>query len=333
MDIRLLKSEDKTQYNSLVTHVVQSWEWGEFRESLGLPLLRFGIFKAGKMTRGFELSLHKIPATSQFVGYLPKGPSPDKELAEALTKIGNEYNCAYIKVEPNILSIEPFTVYPSFQPSPKPLFTKHNFIMDITQSEEELLANTHSKTRYNIRLAEKKGVTVEERTDDEAFEIYLKLYFATTKRQNYYGHSEGYHRKAWKILKAASMARILIGFYHKKPLTAWMLFNFKDTLYYPYGGSSTEHKEVMSNNLVAWEAIRLGQKMKLKKFDMWGALGPDADTRDSWFGFHDFKRKYGGELVEYVGAYDLVFNEPLYRIFTFFDRNIKLKTMLLKFLR
>lgn len=331
MDLREIKENQKNQYNKLVTHVVQSWEWGEFRKNLGLPLLRYGIFKKGKMTRAFQLTLHKIPFTTQFVGYLPKGGKPDKELSEALEQIGKEHNCAYIKVEPNILAATaPFNVYPAFQISPKPLFTKYNFLIDLTQSEEELLKNMHPKTRYNIRLAERKGVVVEERTDEKAFRIYLKLYFETTQRQKYLGHNEEYHRKVWETMKDAGMARILIGFYRNKPLTAWMLFNFKDTLYYPYGGSSTLHREVMSNNLVAWEAIRLGKKMGLKVFDMWGAASPDAPPSDPWFGFTDFKRKYGGKMVEYVGSYDLVFNELLYYVFTFFDRNIKLKSFLLK---
>ena len=76
------------------------------------------------------------------------------------------------------------------------------------------------------------------------------------------------------------MARLLIAFYQNEPLTAWMLFNFKDTLYYPYGGSTKTHPEVMANNLVAWEAVKLGKRLNLKKFDMWGALGPNAKSND-----------------------------------------------------
>ena len=190
----------------------------------------------------------------------------------------------------------------------------------------------HPKTRYNIRLAQKHGVKVEEHTDDQAFEIYLKLYFETTKRQNYHGHNEHYHRKVWQTLKAVEMARLLIAFYKGKPLTAWMLLNFQDTLYYPYGGSSKTHPEVMANNLVAWQALKLGKKLGLKKFDMWGALGPDADPEDPWFGFHKFKQGYGGHLVEYIGTYDLVFNWPVYMLFTIIDRLTPFKVFLLKLL-
>jgi len=331
MDLREIHEDQKEIYNKTVTHIIQSWEWGEFRKSLGLPVLRFGVFKKGKLVKAFTLTLHKIPFTSYFVGYLPKGPTPDKELSSALEKIGKDYRCAFIKVEPNIESTgKPYTVYPKFLPSPKPLFTKFNFIVDISKPEDELLQSFHPKTRYNIRLAAKKGVVVKEETSEKAFESYLKLYFDTTKRQNYFGHNKEYHKKVWETLKKAGLARILVGYYQKKPLTAWMLLKFKDTLYYPYGGSSEQHREVMSSNLVAWEAIRLGKKWGCKTFDMWGALGPKADPKDPWFGFHRFKSGYGGRLVEYVGSFDLVFNPSIYFLFTSIDKFTKVKVALLK---
>lgn len=334
MDLRPITEKQKSQYNRLVSHIMQSWEWGEARKSLGTRVCRYGLYKNGKLTRAFQLTFHKIPLINRYVGYLPKGPEPNKNLAEALKKIGEENHCAFIKVEPNseVLSIE-YRVLREFVKSPKPLFTKYNFIVDLTQSEESLLKNMHSKTRYNIKVAQKHGVKIEERTDDEALKLYLKLYFETTRRQGYHGHNEEYHRKIWETLKNAGLARLLIASYKSKPLTAWMLLHFKDTLYYPYGGSSAEHKEVMANNLIAWEAIKLGKIRGLKKFDMWGALGPDANPQDPWYGFHKFKQGYGGKLVEYIGTFDLVLNWPIYLAFTAIDKIMPLKVFLLKWMR
>lgn len=335
-----LPDSQKDKYNKTVTHVMQSWQWGDFRKSIGTKVLRYGIYNNEKLSEAFTITLHKIPFVNKYVGYLPKGSFPDKELADALIKIGKENNCAFIKIEPNIESSvtslpagkaghQSPEIDKSFIKSPKPLFTKYNFVLDITKSEEELLKNMHPKTRYNIRIAQKHGVKIEERTDDEAFENYLKLYFETTKRQGYHGHSPFYHKKVWEELKKDKMARLLIAYY-QLPLAAWMLLNFKDTLYYPYGGSSKEYPEVMANNLIAWEAIKLGKKLGLKKFDMWGALGPDAKEKDPWFGFHRFKKGYGGKLVEYIGTFDLVLNWPIYIIFTFIDKLMPLKLFLLK---
>ncbi|MCL5784351.1 MAG: peptidoglycan bridge formation glycyltransferase FemA/FemB family protein [Patescibacteria group bacterium] len=334
MDLRLITSKQKKEYNQHIAHVMQSWEWGEVRQSLGAPLQRYGLYKNGQLVHAFQLTFHRIPYTNSTVGYLPKGPFPTLELAQALTQIGQEHHCAFIKIEPDIevssTENQQLQVASSFKTSPKPLFTKHNFVLDLTQSEEEILKQMHPKTRYNIKVAQKHGVIVEERTDDQAFQIYLKLYFETTKRQGYLGHNPTYHQKVWQTLKKAGMARILLAFYQQIPLNAWMMFNFKDTLYYPYGGSSVEYKNVMAPNLVAWEAIKMGKKMGLKKFDLWGALGPQASPKDPWQGFHRFKSGLGGKLVEYIGSFDLVFNKPLYLAFTSIDKAMPIKVFLLK---
>lgn len=347
MDIRILKDSDKNEYNKLATHIMQSWQWGEFRKSLGLKLLRYGLFGNEKLKTAFQLTLHKIPFTKSFVGYLPKGPYPDEELAKALRRISKDQNCAFIKIEPDVevssikpapSGVEKYQVSRDLIKSPKPLFTKYNFVLDITKSEEQLLKTMHPKTRYNIRLAQKKGVIVEERTDDQALEIYLDLVFETAKRQKFYNHNRDYHRKVWKVLSNAKMARFLIAFLQpshlskKIPLAAWMLVNFKDTLYYPYGGSSDQHRDLMASYLVAWEATKLGKKLNLKYFDMWGALGPNPDQKDPWFGFHRFKSGFGAELVEYLETYDLVSNWPLYYLFTAIDKSTPLKVFLLKLL-
>ncbi len=340
MTLREIKEDQKDQYNKLVTHIIQSWEWGEFRKKLGIPLNRYGLFEGEKLKKAFQITFHKIPFTKKFVGYLPKGPFPDKDFAKALTQIGKEKNCAFIKIEPDIeiskIKNQMSKLDSNFKSSKKPLFTKYNFILDLTKPEEELLKNMHPKTRYNINLAKKKGVVIEEAKNEEALKIYLKLYFETTRRQNYLGHNETYHKLVFQTLKKEGMARLLIAFYHPPqatrplPLAAWMLLNFKDTLYYPYGGSSLLHKDLMASNLLAWEAIKLGKKLGLKKFDLWGALGPDANPSDPWFGFHRFKKGYGAKLVEFIGSFDIVFNKPLYLVFNKVDKATKLKVLLLK---
>ena len=102
MDLRKISDNQKSEYNKLVTHVMQSWEWGEFRKNMGLKVLRYGLYDGEKIFKAFQLTIHHIPFTNLNVGYLPKGSVPDEELAEALIKIGHDQNCAFIKVEPNI---------------------------------------------------------------------------------------------------------------------------------------------------------------------------------------------------------------------------------------
>ena len=325
MIVREVTSKEKGAYDKMVSHVIQSWEWGEFRKGAGLDLVRLGHFDGKKLVSAYQLTFHPVPFLKNTIGYLPKGPMPTKLMVDSLSLIGKKKNAAFIKIEPNVINDRRTTndkrlTQLGLIPSKKSLFTKYNFLLDLTKSEDQLLAAMHPKTRYNIRVAQKKGVKVYESASNEDFKIYLKLYFETTKRQKYFGHTPSYHTKLWETLAPSNMARLLIAKYKNEPLVAWMLLQFKDTMYYPYGGSSTEHKEVMASNLVAWEAIKLGKKMGFKIFDMWGALGPDASESDPWYGFHRFKAGYGAKHVEFVGTYDLVLKPSAYGIINMADK-------------
>ncbi len=335
MDLKVLDDSYKTSYNKLVTHPIQSWEWGEFRKSIGTKLIRYGLFEGNQLKVAFHLTFHPIPLLNQSIGYLPKGPMINQYLYLALKQIGQDNQCLFIKVEPNIkITDHHDTIDSHFKPSPKPYFTKYNFVVNLDDSEEELLKSFDSKTRYNIKVAQKHNVKIEISDSDSAFQTYLDLYFATTARQGYFGHDRNYHSQVWQTLKQAGMAKLLIASFEDEPLTAWMLINFHDSLYYPYGGSSLAHRQVMANNLVAWEAIKFGKSLKLKYFDMWGAAhSPNPDKNDPHYGFHRFKQGYSGELVEYLGTYDLIFNGPLYQIISRLDKLTKLKSILLKLFR
>lgn len=338
MELKTVTAQQKEEYNKLVTHIMQSWEWGEFRQSLGTKVQRYGLYQDGKMIQAFQLTFHKIPCTPFYIGYLPKGPAPDDQLAEALKEIGKKERCAFIKIEPNIEagSDKQEVISRRFKVSPKPLFTKYNYLLDLTQSEEEILKRMHPKTRYNIKVAQKHGVTIEERVDDQSFGMYLQLHFATTQRQGFLSHTSSYHQKLWEVLKKAGMVRLLLAFYQPPdqaqslPLNAWILTHFQDTLYYPYGGSLPDYKNVMAPTLTAWEAIKLGKKMKLKKFDLWGAADPHLGERDPYFGFSKLKEHLGAQLVEYLGTYDLVFNQPIYLLINLLERFKQIKLLLLK---
>ena len=288
-------------WNKQVDHPLQTWEWGEFREKTGVKVVR---------TDGMQVTIHPIPHTLWNVGYYPKGGKIEKKTVTVLKKIAQENKCLLIKCEPKVEIKESGIrkqelVKLGFVPG-RPLFTKYNFVLDVTPSEETLLLQMKQKTRYNIKVAQKAGVTVGIDNSKAAFDRYLELTAETTKRQGFYAHSEEYHHKMWETLNPLGIAQLLVAKYRGEIITAWVLFKFKDTLYYPYGASTREHREVMANNLVMWEAIRLAKKWKLKYLDMWGALGIEPDKNDPWYGFHNFKAGYGARHVEYIGTWDYI---------------------------
>lgn len=322
MKIRLLTKSYKDSFNKVVSHPLQSWQWGEFRKKTGVKVIRLGVFEGDVLIKGYQLTIHPLPFTRYTIGYLPKGEVLDREVLRTLTKFGKENNCLFIKLEPNVLapnkSFHQFLLKNSCQRG-RSLFTKYTFWLDLTKPEEEILALMKPKTRYNIRLAKRKGVQVTEDNSREAFEVYLKLLWETTKRQGFYAHSKSYHQKLWETLSSTGIYHLFLAKYKEKVLAAYVFFTFKNVLYYPYGGSTRAHREVMPAYALFWEAIRFGKKGGCKIFDMWGTPGPNPDPKDPWFGFHRFKAGFGGRLVEFVGTYDLIINPKAYQLFTFIN--------------
>jgi len=332
MIIREVRPEEKPAFNQAVKHPLQSWEWGEFREKTGVSIARLGRFEGNRLTDGWQITFHKLPKLSYTAGYLPKCSLPDEEVMAALKQIGQQHQALFIKLEPNVgLPAGQAGLSVSEQSSGhkqikqflldhgcvygRPLFTKYTFQIDLTASEEALLGKMKQKTRYNIGLAHRKGVRVSEDNSDAAFGQYLDLTFQTTKRQGFYAHDRAYHTNMWQTLHQAGLAHLLKATWQDNVLVAWIVFAFHNTLYYPYGASASQHRDLMASNLVMWEAMRFGKHLGLHTFDLWGSLGPHANPKDPWYGFHHFKEGYGPTLIEFVGTFDYVLDSPRYQIY------------------
>ena len=153
---------DKAKYNRFANHPLQSWEWGEFRKNSGVEVVRIGFFAGNKLIDGLQLTFHPVPYTDYTVGYFPKGKLPTADMLRAVMEIGKKHNAIFIQLEPNVVKSSSFIVRSSsLVPSARPLFTKYTFQLDLTKSEDELMKQMSSKTRYNVRLAQKRGVTIQ----------------------------------------------------------------------------------------------------------------------------------------------------------------------------
>jgi lipid II:glycine glycyltransferase (peptidoglycan interpeptide bridge formation enzyme) len=300
------------EFNETATHPLQTWEWGEFRKKTGNIVYR---------TNSYQLTIHPLPVFKNFkIGALIKGPKPTKEMIEELKEIAQRENLIFIKLEPNVTKngnsikiLKQAGAVPG-----KTLFTPTTFWIDLAKSEEELLKSFHPKTRYNIKVAQKHEVEVREDNSDKAFKKYLQLTRETSHRQGFYAHSERYHKLMWQTLhtdmvarREQPIARILTAIYKNEIITTWILFVWKDFLYYPYGASTDRHKHTMANNLMMWEAIKLGKKLKLKVFDLWG--------REEGKGFTKFKEGFGPKVIEFLGTWDLP-TSSLYTPYTYAEK-------------
>lgn len=332
-----ITEKDKNAFNQLATHPLQTYEWGEFRKRTGITVIRRALQQDNKLTQTFQLTIHKIPHTPWSIGYLPKGSRPTAQLLEELKKIGKQKNCIFIQLEPNVIEndAEQWKLTAknlNLRPAAHPLFTKHTLQIDLTKSEEELLKNMHPKARYNIKIAQKHGVIIKEENTQKAFNTFWELTQQTTSRQQFFAHTKNYHLTQWQTLPHIARpqtlsSHLLLATYQGTVLTSWIVFVFKDMLYYPYGASSSQHRETMHSTLMMWEAIRFGKKHHLKTFDLWGAAAPDAPSTDPWHGFTQFKERFGPERIEFVGSFDVVLNPLVYQGFKVAD---KLRWLVLK---
>jgi len=333
MIIREITSSDRERFNRQASHPLQSFDWGEFRKLTGVKVVRKGVFEGKKLLKPIQVTVHPLPKLGWNVGYFPKGPMPDEVQLKVLREIGREHKCLLIKIEPNIGSvikerqpkmqawkaIDEFLLERGCKRG-RPLFTKYTFQLNLTKSEENLLKKMHHKTRYNIRLAERKGVRVVVDNSKVSFDWFLKLLFEqTVPRQGFYAHTPDYFKDLWLVLRPAGMAHLLRADYKNKVLAVFMCLVFNKKIYYPYGASTREYKELMTPNLLMWELIKFGKKQDCKVLDMWGALGPKPNKKDPWYGFHRFKEGYGGNLVEFLGTYDLVLEPKLYPLYRITD--------------
>lgn len=326
MITREVQAKEHQEYNNLVNHPVQAWEWGDFRKKTGVKVIRLGVFDGKKITSGYQLTVHSIPKLPYSIIYLPKGPMPNQMMLKALTKIGEQENAILVKLEPNIghpfdqpetnahKKIKDFLLANHCRDG-QPLFTRYTFQLDLTQTEEQLLARMKPKTRYNIRVSQRHGVKVTKDNSAKAFNTYLKLLWETTERQGFYAHTKDYHHQMWQTLAPNGIYHLFLAKYQDQVLAAYVFFTFNQVLYYPYGASTRQHREVMAPHALFWEAIKFGKKQGCHTFDMWGSLGPNPDPKDPWYGFHRFKEGFGGQLIEFLGTYDLVIKPQLYSIY------------------
>lgn len=291
---------NEEKFNENAAHPLQTWQWGEFRKKTGNELKRFDFG---------QITLHRIPFTPYKIAAFIKGPKPTKKMLGELKEYARKENVIFIKFEPNyqkdektIKLLKENGCVPG-----KTLFTPTTFWIDLTKNEEELLKGFHSKTRYNIRYAERHGVKVKEDNSEKAFKKYLQLTGNTVERQGFYAHSAHYHRLMWECLYThlvkqgeKPIARLLTASYKGEILTTWIVFVWKNFLYYPYGASTDKHKNVQANSLIMWEAINYGKKLGLKTFDLWG--------REPGKGFTKFKEGYNPKIIEFLGTWDLPTN-------------------------
>lgn len=197
---------------------------------------------------------------------------------------------------------------------------RNTVMIDLAASEEDLLARMKQKTRYNIRLAIKKGVTLRAGGIDDLPMLY-RMYAETSIRDGFVIRNEQYYRTAWTFFMReqyspiAPFAEPLIAEFDGKPIAAIFIYYFAGKAYYLYGMSHESHRDKMPNYLLQWEAMKCAKARGCHSYDLWGA--PEIFTEsDPMWGVFRFKEGLGGEVIRTLGEWDYVPNSFLYKVYT-----------------
>lgn len=198
---------------------------------------------------------------------------------------------------------------------------RNTVLVDLKPTEDELLMNMKSKTRYNIRLAGRKGVEIRSGDQDDFDRLYT-MYAKTSVRGGFTIRDEKYYRYLWNLFLPAEsdqrkdpLAEPLIAEVAGEPVAGAMMFRFANRAYYLQGMSRTAHREKMPTYLIQWEGMRWAKQAGCEVYDMWGA--PDEFSReDPMWGVYRFKRGFGGEVMRTIGAWDYVSKPSLYWAYT-----------------
>jgi peptidoglycan pentaglycine glycine transferase (the first glycine) len=193
---------------------------------------------------------------------------------------------------------------------------RNTVLIDLSLSEEEMLARMKQKTRYNVRLAGKKGVTVRAGNSSNVPLLY-KMYAETSVRDGFVIRDETYYRTVWQTFMESESPKCepLIAEVEGEPVAAIFVFYFAGRAYYLYGMSRETHREKMPNYLLQWEGMRRAKAAGCIVYDLWGA--PEVfDESDPMWGVFRFKEGLGGQVVRTLGAWDFTPKPLWYKMYS-----------------
>jgi peptidoglycan pentaglycine glycine transferase (the first glycine) len=341
----LVRIKQSKSWNRIVTslpggHLLQSWQWGQLKEKYGWHAERLAWENAsGQAVAAAQVLQRTLPipvlGSRLAVFYCPKGPVLDWSNADLRTRVlsdlrslGAQRGVILIKIDPNLVTGFGFPGEPESHEIPSGTQTiqalaaqgwrisrqqiqfANTMTLDLSSSEDDLLANMKQKTRYNIRLASRRGVSVR-RGGSQDLDLLYRMYAETSLRDGFVIRKPAYYEDAWRSFIDAGLAQPFLAEVDGEPIAGLIAYRFGNTAWYIYGMSGNLHREKMPNHLLQWEAIRWAKAQGCTTYDFWGAPDEPGD-KDRMWGVYRFKLGFGARLVRTPGAWDFTSRPILY---------------------
>jgi len=333
--LRVVEERDGQRWNETLaslpgSHALQSFEWGETKRQVGWSARRLLFLDgaSGDPKGAAGLLYRRLSRLPLAVAYVPKGPVldfSDLSLAdEALARIELEARRAraiFVKIDPDVRAdtdlggaFTRLLQRRGYRPSLEQIQFRNTLLSDLTPGEELLLAGMKAKTRYNVRLAERRGVVVRSGTSAD-LPLFYAMYAETGRRDDFIVRPFDYYRHIWEMFLGAGSAHMLLAEVEGQAVAGLILFRFGSTAWYMYGASTGRQRKLMPNHLLQWEAMRWAKAQGCTTYDWWGA--PDVlEESDPMWGVYRFKEGFGGEFVPHIGAWDFPISRSLYWLYS-----------------
>ncbi len=290
---------------------LNSWNWGEFRKSLGDKLWRRGVIKDGHM-EGVSLVSRVKSRKGDFIllAHSPIAGSeiPFKVALEDAVAIAKKERVSFIRLAPvfDRDSFEGDVVSDlGFKRSPSSVFPTKSLELDLTSDEESILSGMRKSTRYLIRKGLKEGeMSVSSSRDPKDLAVFCDLYFKTASRQGFKPFSREYLEKEFRSFSDDGQVMVILGYHEKECLAGAFIVFWGGKAFYHHGASLSLSNKVPLAHMVQWEAIKEAKRRGCKKYNFW-AISPSDDPNHKWAGLTRFKRGFGGDEVDYAETMDL----------------------------
>jgi peptidoglycan pentaglycine glycine transferase (the first glycine) len=301
---------------------LHTWAWGELQAEVSVPHYRLVVEDKGKIV-AVALVVERSLRLGYSWLYVPRGPlfleglsSEDMEsawqaLEEKLKGLADEHGSFFVRVDP---LWDGFSRH-GWRKSFREVQPKHSLILNVAVPEEELLAKMHPKTRYNIRVAERKGVVVRFSSDVQDVHTFLASSRSVTNRTGFSYHPDEYYCGILEVLGKKGMAELAIAEVDGKAVAVHIMIYADGIATYAHGASMNEYRAYMAPALLYWKTILRAKEKGMQLYDFFGVAPEDAPDDHPWAGITRMKTGFGGTRTSYCGAYDLVFNEGLYTMF------------------
>jgi len=329
-DMEFILNKDPAEFTEYIRanngNFLQTLEWARVKEDW--DNLFFVIKDRGAVKGAGSILVRALPVVGKNFMYCPRGPVmdyTDRELLRffvaRMRELAKKYNAIMLKIDPDIEAARQEEIDGLFSSGfrRKPLTLNFEGIqprfvsrLDITRNLEEVMDGFHHKTRYNIRLAERKGVTVRigERDDLQRFHEIME---ETGTRDKFVVRSLAYFQRMFDILVPPGYMRLYLAEYEGQVLAGAISLVFGSKCWYLYGASSNTHRNLMPNYLLQWEMIRWAKSERCTIYDFRGISG-DLDPSNPLYGLYRFKKGFNGSYTEFAGEFDLVFDPLMYKL-------------------